>query len=232
MSQTYSHTQICQICKNSYKKSQLFPSELVRHSITSMIKSEYPDWSERGFICYNDLNHYRTQYISTLLADELGESTALQQEVTEKLMKHETLALNTFDAALKDLTVGQILADKIAAIGGSWTFIISFLLFLFIWMGINSYLLIRQPFDPYPFILLNLVLSTLAAIQAPLIIMSQRRQEIRDRLRAENDYRVNLKAELEIRQLHEKVDHILLIQWKRMLEIQEIQIELLNELKK
>jgi uncharacterized membrane protein len=99
-------------------------------------------------------------------------------------------------------------------------------------MFINSYLLLRKPFDPYPFILLNLVLSTLAAIQAPVIIMSQRRQEVRDRLRAENDYRVNLKAELEIRQLHEKIDHILLSQWKRLVEIQEIQIEQMNELKK
>ena len=123
-------------------------------------------------------------------------------------------------------------ADQIAVVGGSWGFIIGFLIFIAIWMGINTVLLLTKSFDPYPFILLNLVLSTLAAIQAPVIMMSQRRQEARDRLRAENDYRVNLKAELEIRQLHEKVDHILLSQWKRMMEIQEIQLEVINELKK
>ena len=116
--------------------------------------------------------------------------------------------------------------------GSSWGFIIGFIIFIVLWMGINTYILIIKPFDPYPYILLNLVLSTLAAIQAPVIIMSQRRQEARDRLRGENDYRINLKAELEIRQLHEKVDHILLSQWKRLVEIQEIQIELMNELKK
>ncbi len=128
-------------------------------------------------------------------------------------------------------TQGAVVADWFAKTVGSWRFIIIQSIVLAVWIVLN-FIAYFSHWDPYPFILLNLVLSTLAAIQAPLIIMSQRRQEIRDRLRAENDYRVNLKAELEIRQLHEKVDHILLIQWKRMLEIQEIQIELLNELKK
>ena len=97
-------------------------------------------------------------------------------------------------------------------------------------MAINVAIGLRQAFDPYPFILLNLVLSCLAAIQAPIIIMSQKRQEARDRLRAENDYRVNLKAELEIRHLHEKIDHLLTKQWERLAEIQQIQLELLQEL--
>ena len=162
----------------------------------------------------------------------MGEISSLEQEVSDKLLKHEALSVNIFDESLKDRTFGQRLADKIAAIGGSWAFIILFLAFLALWMGMNSFLLLKNPFDPYPYILLNLVLSTLAAIQAPVIIMSQRRQETRDRLQAETDYRVNLKAELEIRQLHEKIDHILLSQWKRLVEIQEIQIEVINELKK
>lgn len=198
----------------------------------SKIKSDFPEWSEKGFICSNDLNNYRTKYVNSLLQDELGEISSLEQEVSDKLLKHEALSVNIFDESLKDRTFGQRLADKIAAIGGSWAFIILFLAFLALWMGMNSFLLLKNPFDPYPYILLNLVLSTLAAIQAPVIIMSQRRQETRDRLQAENDYRVNLKAELEIRQLHEKIDHILLSQWKRLVEIQEIQIEVINELKK
>ncbi len=226
------NTDICQICGKTFKKSDLFPGELVRETIVKQIKDEFPEWPVKGYICFSDLHRFRTKYVTTLLRDEMGEITNLEQEVSEKLLKHETLSSNIFDESLKDRTIGQIMADKIAAIGGSWGFIIGFGIFLFIWMFINSYLLLKKPFDPYPFILLNLVLSTLAAIQAPVIIMSQRRQEVRDRLRAENDYRVNLKAELEIRQLHEKVDHILLSQWKRLVEIQEIQIEQMNELKK
>jgi uncharacterized membrane protein len=232
MYQPSSHTQICQICGKTYKKSELFPAELVRNTVARQIRSDFPAWSEKGYICHEDLNRYRTKYVNMLLQDEMGEITNLEKEVSEKLLKHETLSVNIFDESLKDRTFGQILADKIATIGGSWSFIIGFLFFLMLWMVINSYLLLTKPFDPYPYILLNLVLSTLAAIQAPVIIMSQRRQEMRDRLRAENDYRVNLKAELEIRQLHEKVDHILLSQWKRLIEIQEIQIEVMNELKK
>ena len=226
------NTHACQICGKVYKKSELFPAELVRGAVSEQIKADFPGWSENEYICYNDLHHYRTKYVNSLLQDEIGEISTLEEEVSEKLIKHETLSANIFDESLKDRTIGQILADRIAAIGGSWSFIIGFLIFLAVWMGLNSYFLIQRSFDPYPYILLNLLLSTLAAIQAPVIIMSQRRQEVRDRLRAENDYRVNLKAELEIRQLHEKIDHILISQWKRLVEIQQIQIEVMNELKK
>jgi uncharacterized membrane protein len=232
MNQLTSNNHVCQICGKSYKKAELFPAELVRDTVVNQIKTEFPGWSEKEFICYNDLNKFRTKYVNSLLQDEMGEITKLEEEVSEKLIKHETLSENIFDESLKDRSFGQIMADQIAAIGGSWGFIIGFAFFLIVWMLINSYLLLTKPFDPYPFILLNLVLSTLAAVQAPVIIMSQRRQEMRDRLRSENDYRVNLKAELEIRQLHEKLDHILLSQWKRLIEIQEIQIEVMNELKK
>lgn len=224
--------QICQICGKTFKRSELFPAELVRGPVAKLIKTEYPNWSVEGYICSSDLNRFRTKYVNSLLQDEMGEISTLEQEVSEKLLKHETLSLNIFDESLRDRTFGQMLADKIAVIGGSWSFIIGFMIFLALWMALNSYFLLQKSFDPYPYILLNLVLSTLAAIQAPVIIMSQRRQETRDRLRAENDYRVNLKSELEIRQLHEKVDHILLSQWKRLVEIQEIQIELMNELKR
>jgi uncharacterized membrane protein len=130
----------------------------------------------------------------------------------------------------QQLTFGERLADKIAEFGGSWRFIIIFFVILSLWIAINSLTLILKPFDPYPFILLNLILSCLASIQAPIIMMSQNRQEDKDRLRAEHDYRINLKAELEIRHLHEKIDHLLMNQWQRLLEIQEIQMELMEEL--
>lgn len=129
---------------------------------------------------------------------------------------------------------GDRLADRVAAVGGSWGFITVFTLVLFGWMVLNSEVLQRfgLAFDPYPFIFLNLMLSTLAAVQAPIIMMSQNRQEAKDRLRARNDYQVNLKAELEIRHLHEKIDHLLSHQWERMIEIQEVQLDLLNELRR
>lgn len=128
------------------------------------------------------------------------------------------------------LTLGQRVADKVAVFGGSWKFIVTFMCILGLWIIVNSIVLIWKPFDPYPFILLNLILSCIAAIQAPVIMMSQNRQEAKDRLRAQHDYQVNLKAELEIRHLHEKVDHLIFKQWQRLLEIQEIQTELMEEL--
>src|SRR5262245_2715004 len=122
------------------------------------------------------------------------------------------------------MTFGERVADQVAQFGGSWTFIGSFLLFMILWMILNHQL--KRPFDPYPFILLNLCLSCLAALQAPIIMMSQNRQEAKDRLRSENEYLVNLKAELEIRHLNLKLDRLLSLQWQRLLEIQRIQMEL------
>ena len=129
-------------------------------------------------------------------------------------------------------TLGERLADKIATFGGSWTFLICFAIFLGLWITINTVVMVTRPTDPYPFILLNLILSCLAAIQAPIIMMSQNRQEAKDRLRSQNDYQINLKAELEIQHLHEKLDHLLLHQWERLAQIQEIQLDLLSEMSK
>ncbi len=117
-----------------------------------------------------------------------------------------------------------------AEFGGSWRFIIYFAVVLVVWITFNSVELLSRPFDPFPYILLNLVLSCLAAIQAPVILMSQNRQEAKDRLRGEHDYRVNLKAELEIRLLHEKLDLLLTHQWQKLLEIQRIQMDLMEDM--
>jgi uncharacterized membrane protein len=146
------------------------------------------------------------------------------------MKEHETVAADINAEFERDLTFGERLADRIADFGGSWRFIIVFGIFILLWMAINTVALLGRPADPYPFILLNLILSCLAALQAPVIMMSQNRQEAKDRLRSEHDYRVNLKAELEIRHLHEKVDHLLLHQWERLVEIQQVQLELLNEI--
>ena len=170
------------------------------------------------------------EQLAGLLASEKGELTTLDREVLQSLSQHDLLSSNINEEFDENLTFGQALADKIAAFGGSWKFIIIFCAVLLIWITVNATVLLWRPFDPYPFILLNLILSCLAAMQAPLIMMSQNRQEEKDRLRAENDYQINLKAELEIRYLHEKIDHLLSRQWERLVEIQQIQMDLMTEL--
>ena len=146
------------------------------------------------------------------------------------LREHELLSTNIEAEFEQKWSFGERLADKIATFGGSWVFLICFGVFLLVWVGMNSLVLLWRPLDPYPFIFLNLLLSCLAAIQAPIIMMSQNRQEAKDRVRSQHDYKVNLKAELEIRHLHEKVDHLLSHQWERLVQIQELQLELLSDL--
>jgi uncharacterized membrane protein len=204
---------------------------VVRPAIVHLIQAEVSQWDEHGWICLDDLQKYQHRYVQSLLEAERGELTQLELEVLNGLHEHEILAKNPDIQFEADLTLGQRLADRIAAFGGSWTFIVLFTLLLIVWMGLNSYLLASHPFDPYPYILLNLALSALAAVQAPVIMMSQNRQEARDRRRAMHDYQVNLKAELEIRQLHQKIDHLLSHQWERLVEIQEVQMELINEVR-
>ena len=150
--------------------------------------------------------------------------------MVHSLREHELLSANVDLQFERAWSFGERLADRIAAFGGSWTFLTCFGAFVGLWITMNSLVLLWRPVDPYPFILLNLVLSCVAAIQAPIIMMSQNRQEAKDRLRSQHDYQVNLKAELEIRHLHEKVDHLLSHQWERLVEIQEIQLELLSEI--
>lgn len=230
MKQSQIQNMTCRICGKTKAQSMMMPAALIRNAITEQIRKEHPDWSAEGYICIADLNRFRMQYIQNLLESEKGELTSLDHEVIESLKQHETLASNINAEFEKDLTLGETLADKIAVFGGSWKFILVFGSVLFIWIIVNTAVLLWKPFDPYPFILLNLILSCLAAIQAPVIMMSQNRQEAKDRLRSEHDYRVNLKAELEIRHLHEKIDHLMSHQWERLVEIQQIQIELMSEI--
>jgi uncharacterized membrane protein len=165
----------------------------------------------------------------------LGAAYDSLDERTKKVARHiagrKHIARNTArDFAAK--TFGQKAADAVASFGGSWTFIVLFFIVMVAWVGLNSFVLVSddRSFDPYPYILLNLVLSMLAAIQAPIILMSQNRQAEKDRLNAEHDYEVNLKAELEIMLLHEKLDHLREGQWRELLEIQKEQLKLLGKL--
>lgn len=171
----------------------------------------------------------RARYVEDLMEAERGELSSLDREVIDSLAKGEVITQSLSEAIVEKSTFGERAADRVATFGGSWTFILIFCGILFFWMALNITGLLFKVFDPYPFILLNLVLSSLAAVQAPVIMMSQRRQETKDRLRAENDYRINLKAELEIRQLHEKIDHQMAHQWNKLAELQQIQIDLLED---
>lgn len=223
-------TAVCQVCGEEKPLAALMPAELVRASLAATIEKHFAGWKSDGHICLADLSKYRKEYLREQLADELGELSALDNEVLESLHQREVLSNDISAEFNQKFTFGERLADRIAAFGGSWTFILWFGGVLAFWIVLNAVYLATRAFDPYPFILLNLILSSLAALQAPVIMMSQNRSEARDRLRAENDYKVNLKAELEIRHLHEKVDHLLRRQWNRLFEIQQIQIELLEEL--
>jgi uncharacterized membrane protein len=230
MNQTATTSQVCQICKKTKSPHGGMVAELVRPSLLEFIKKETPGLDSKGFICLDDLGEFRKDYVKEVLEEEIGELSALDKEVIESLHQHEILSSDLSKQFEKKLTFGERLSDRIAEFGGSWKFLITFGAVLLIWIVINGVLLVTHAFDPYPFILLNLILSCLAAVQAPIIMMSQNRAEARDRLRAENDYKVNLKAELEIRHLHEKIDHLLRRQYNRLFEIQQIQIELLEEL--
>jgi len=221
----------CQIC-GSDKRSELHRGMFVRPVVAELIRKERGAWVEDGWICDRDRQEYRNRYIQQLLQEEKGEISSLEQEVIESLRQQEILSTNPDLELDATLTFGQRMSDRFAGLAGSWGFILSFSAILLLWVLINVIGLLRQPFDPYPFILLNLVLSCLAALQAPIIMMSQGRQEARDRLHAQRDYQVNLKAELEIRHLHQKLDHLLSHQWERLIEIQGIQMELIDEVKK
>ena len=222
-------TVICQICGKQKKLSEVIPAELIREPVIKIIRKTHPDWSSSGFICISDLNHFRAKYVEDIIRRDKGEISALEKQVVKSLEEQGLLSENVNIVFDRRLTLGEHLADRLAEYAGSWRFISIFFVLLLLWVAINSVVLIWKPFDPYPFILLNLILSCLAAIQAPVIMMSQNRQGAKDRLQAEHDYRVNLKAELEIRHLHEKMDHLLINQWQRLLEIQEVQTELMEE---
>jgi uncharacterized membrane protein len=222
----------CVICKKNYTIDTLTPIGIVRKMVKEEIINDFPECSSQSYICQTDLSKYRIQYVHSLLKSEKGEVTSLEYELIKSMQDHDLITKNIDSTLDQHWTLGERLADKIATFGGSWSFLICFAIFITVWITVNTMVMVARPADPYPFILLNLILSCIAAIQAPVIMMSQNRQETKDRLRSENDYQINLKAELEIQHLHEKLDHLLKHQWDRLAQIQEIQLDLLSEMSK
>ncbi len=203
--------------------------ESIRTPILELIKADHPDFDVKKYIADDELNIYREKYISKFLVTEAGELSDLHKSVIKSISIDKSLVSEVEDQ-VDNRTFGQVIADKVASFGGSWTFIISFFVFITIWIGSNVVLLVNKGFDPYPFILLNLILSCIAALQAPVIMMSQNRQEEKDRERAKKDYMINLKSELEIRMLDEKIDHLIMHQQQELIEIQKVQIEMMKDI--
>lgn len=218
------------ISNTEFPVSERISAKTIRHSILSLIQKDHTQFSHDSFLSVNELNYYREKYISEYLFREIGDLTDLEKTVLASLTDNTTLTDKIDVDDKQTLTIGQKVADKVASFGGSWTFIISFGVFIFFWINVNVFWLVNKSFDPYPFILLNLILSCLAALQAPVIMMSQNRQEEKDRDRAKKDYMINLKSELEIRILHEKIDHFIMDQQQELLELQKTQLDLMNDI--
>ena len=178
------------------------------------------------------MNQKEIELSEKLFRKKYGQLGQQERHVAHHLAERTHIARNVTQDISEKMTFGQKLADKVAAFGGSWTFISIFAVVLVVWVVLNSYVLLifSTSFDPYPYILLNLFLSMLAAIQAPIILMSQNRQAYKDRMSAEHDYEVNLKSELEIMALHEKMDLLREKQWSELISIQQEQLRLLSQL--
>ena len=222
----------CALSGKNVDPKDAYKGELIRKSIFDLIQEEHPEFNEESYVSLEELNKYRKKYIEKIVKQELGELNSLEQEVVDSIKDQDFLSHSLEEVSDKDLTTGQRLADKVASFGGSWAFIISFFSFMFVWVLANIFLWVYEPFDPYPFILLNLILSCLASIQAPIIMMSQNRQEEKDRMRNLHDYQINLKAELEIRLLDEKMDHLIIHQNQRLTEMQELQADYMEDILK
>lgn len=193
------------------------PFEMLSPAIQATVQAQYPDWPEHAHLCLKDLNAIQDTYIQS----SLKEAHEAFHAMNHPIKKETTKTLMAFKPPKETpTTFGEKVSDKLAEFGGSWTFIGCFAGVMATWIIFNSSLLFIKAFDPFPFILLNLVLSCLAAIQAPIIMMSQNRQEKKDRVRAESDYLINVRAELEIRQLHAKLDILLSHQSENLKESQ------------
>jgi uncharacterized membrane protein len=222
-------TMVCAICGSAVQPGAARGLSDLTPATRAMLLQEQPALAPSAIICGDDIARSRRQHLERLLETERGALGRLDKEVLDSLQSGLPVATEPDADWGEDRTFGEKAADAMSRFAGSWTFIIGFSVVLGLWMALNVTGLLFGVFDPYPFILLNLVLSSIAALQAPVIMMSQRRQEEKDRLRSENDYKVNLKAELEIRHLHDKIDLHLMRQWEQLAMIQRMQIELLEE---
>lgn len=222
--------QICIICGNRFTIMEgLFLRDL-SDTLKEQVLKTNSYAKESSFICLKDMQKLRIENMQTMIDQDLRIDQEMSDKLKKELEKDTYVITNINDTVYAKRTTGQRLADAVAKFGGSWGFIISFTIILIVWMTINIVHFLGINFDPYPFILLNLFLSCVVAIQAPIIMMSQNRQAERDRVDSENDYKTNMKSEMEIRILHQKIDQLNEVQWPHILDIQKMQIEVLSEI--
>ncbi|GGR03152.1 DUF1003 domain-containing protein [Deinococcus ruber] len=219
----------CAACHLPYSQAELVPLAVVRPAVANQVRAAHPAVRADDRVCLSCLNRAISDEIDLTIQQDQADFAALNADAVLSLARQQATTKNLNDEYDKARPLGDRMADSVAGFGGSWLFIGLFIGILVVWIGVNALHVLARPFDPYPFILLNLVLSSVAALQAPVILMSQNRQEARDRLRAEQDYEVNLRAELEVRHLHEKIDHLTQQQWQRLLVIQQAQMDLMRE---
>lgn len=196
----------CSLCGTSVDARTMVGSQKLEPAIVSLIKRDRPEWPGTRGICQDCREQYRAKKFLGYLEDEFDKISDMEKSLVTRLAHRGRVSRLVNQEFEAQMTVGERVADQVAQFGGSWTFIMIFGGILVVWMGINSFVLLRRPFDPYPYILLNLVLSTLAALQAPVIMMSQNRQDTKDRLRGELDYDVNRRAASEIQGLSRKLN--------------------------
>ncbi|MGT2961383.1 DUF1003 domain-containing protein [Streptococcus caballi] len=215
------------IDKETYPATEgVFLFELDRR-LRSLVLKEHADLNEQAFISNKNLASYRLLYLNKMIENANKKNEYIRETIYDVTKNQDIGPLDIQEELDSKITFGQKIADYVARFGGSWTFIISFIIFMAIWMAFNVIKPFGLVFDAYPFILLNLALSTLAAIQAPLIMMSQNRASDYDRLQAKNDYMVNKKSEQGVSLLHAKIDHLVQQDQSDLLEIQKLQTEML-----
>lgn len=218
--------EVCAVLKKVVPSSELIAFADLLPAVQHQLVISYPSIQKTDKISKEIVLQTRRKLLEALIQDDQGDLDQFKKQVLDAIQHNQLIT----EVQEEQNTFGERLSDKIAEFGGSWAFIISFIVFMLIWISINVFALSNNGFDPYPFILLNLILSCLAALQAPIIMMSQNRQEQKDRKRAENDYKVNLKAELEVKSLNEKIDYLIFHQNRKLQEIQQLQTEYLDEI--
>ena len=208
--------------------NEAISANFIVNGVYKLIKKKYPQWNSESYISRNELKEFRKDYFENLIKKEKGNTHQFDKEVLNSIISHES-TVKKIMSQREPNHFSQRMADKFAFFAGSWHFIISFFVLLFLWILINTIGLFYFKIDPYPFVFLNLILSCVAAIQAPIIIMSQNRKEIKDRKRQQDDYKINLRSELEIRLLQEKIDHLIESQWAYLLEMKRLESESLKK---
>ena len=217
----------CIISGNEKLMTECYKASELPDNLLKLIQTKFPSIQPTDYISIDEVQPFGRKLLEKIIEEEISEMSRIDEIISNTVKQEEKISRDIDEEFETKLSFADKLSDRIASFGGSWRFIIIFGIILFVWIIIN--MMVVKPFDPFPFILMNLILSTIAALQAPVIMMSQNRQETKDRLRSRHDYMVNLKAEIEISSLNEKLDRLLKERWTRLLEVQQIQFELMQE---